>query len=147
ARARESLERARATAHAIGERMSEGLWTTLLGISAHDDGRLEEAERYHEQAVTMTRATGGESSLAESLGYLGMLRHEQGRMDEARNHYKEALALLNAPTHRSLTALIAGCLGALEAACGRIPDAEAASDLAGRMAEKTFDPDRRTAVA
>jgi predicted ATPase/Flp pilus assembly protein TadD len=66
---------------------------TLLGWYAEGDGDLDEAQRMHEQAVPLARASGDPWSLAVALNNLGNVLMIKGKFDAAASTLAEALAI------------------------------------------------------
>jgi predicted ATPase/Tfp pilus assembly protein PilF len=66
---------------------------TLLGWAAQADGDLDEAQRMHEQAVPLARASGDRWSLTVALNNLGNVLMTKGEFDAAASTLAEALAI------------------------------------------------------
>src|SRR5205823_5942160 len=64
-----------------------------LGMTAQDRGRLEEAEDWYRQALTIKEELGNRPSLALTYGQLGNTARDRGRLDEAEEWYRKALTI------------------------------------------------------
>jgi len=84
---------------------------TLLGWAAQADGDLDEAQRMHEQAVPLARASGDRWSLTVTLNNLGNVLMTKGEFDAAASTLAEALAISREVGHPDATGRVLTNLG------------------------------------
>ena len=78
-----------------GEKANAGILTDNLAVLYLNQGRLDEAERYHKRAIVLLEeALGREhSSVGQAVGNLGALLNEAGRYAEAEPLLRRGLAI------------------------------------------------------
>jgi tetratricopeptide (TPR) repeat protein len=108
----------------VGDRAGEGRTLNNLGSLAHYQGRLGEAQRYHEQALTILREVGDRRVEGRTLSNLGSLAYAQGRLGEAQAYYEQALAIQRAVGDRAGEGATLGELGSLAYAQGGPTEAQ-----------------------
>lgn len=71
------------------------LQTLQLGIAAHKQGDLQEAERLYRTVLTLKRITSDDDSyvISHTYGYLAALQQQKGNIDYAIENYQNALAI------------------------------------------------------
>ena len=98
-------------------------WTRAL--VAWRNGRLNEAEKWLEQALALSRQAGDRRREGSFLGSLGNVYQEQGRFDEARKSHSFALAIHREFGDRRAEGTILGNLANAHFAQGRLDEARA----------------------
>jgi tetratricopeptide (TPR) repeat protein len=84
-----------------GERWGEGMDLCHLGRANYDLGNMEEALKYHEEALSIAIEVSVAEDQYEALLGLGMIHHSQGNLREAGRKFEEALKLEIPKTHYS----------------------------------------------
>jgi predicted ATPase/transcriptional regulator with XRE-family HTH domain len=79
----------------LGEKIGNAFSIAMLGLLAMDEGNLQEAETYLQQAVALARETGQKPDLALYLIELSNLYYRQGNLEDFRHCVREGLALRN----------------------------------------------------
>jgi predicted ATPase len=79
----------------LGEKINNAFCIAMLGILAMEEGNLNEAQTYLEQAVALSRETGQKPDLAFYLIELSNLSYFQGNLKEFRQGIREGLSLRN----------------------------------------------------
>ncbi len=71
----------------------QGIARTLrnLGSLARDQGQVEEARRFYQEALEISSRLSDQGGIARTLRDMGVLAHQQERLEEARRLYQEAL--------------------------------------------------------
>ncbi|MGW3816611.1 tetratricopeptide repeat protein, partial [Streptomyces sp. NPDC005046] len=64
-----------------------------LGIVAQERGRLEEAEDWYRQSLTISEELNNRPSMAISYHQLGTVAQERGRLEEAEDWYRQSLRI------------------------------------------------------
>jgi tetratricopeptide (TPR) repeat protein len=64
-----------------------------LGWIAQDQGRLDDAEKWHRKALAIREELGNKPDMAATYHHLGMTAHGRGRLDEANDWYRKGLAI------------------------------------------------------
>ncbi len=77
----------------MGDRAGEGATLNNLGLLAYDQGHLEEAARYYEQALAIVREVGDRAGEATTLHNIASVEEALGQLDDAERHYRESLAV------------------------------------------------------
>ena len=84
-----------------------------LGITAEDQGRLEEAEDWYRQALTIEEELGDRRGMATTYRQLGITAEDRGRLEEAEDWYRQALTIKEDLGNRPSLALTYAQLGLL----------------------------------
>src|SRR5438874_3454992 len=84
---------------------------TLLGWVAQADGDVDQAQRMHEQAITLARASGDRWSLMRALNELANVLLIRGEFDAAASTLAEALAISREVGHPDATGRVLTNLG------------------------------------
>ena len=98
-------------------------WTR--GLVAWRTGRLNDAEKWLEQALALSREAGDRRREGSFLGSLGNVYQEQGRFDEARESHGFALAIHREFGNRRAEGTTLGNLANAHFAQGRLDEARA----------------------
>jgi tetratricopeptide (TPR) repeat protein len=64
-----------------------------LGMSAHDRGRLDQAEDWYRESLTIKEELGDRPGMADTYHQLGLLAQDRGRLDEAGDWYRKSLMI------------------------------------------------------
>jgi tetratricopeptide (TPR) repeat protein len=96
----------------------------LLGMTAHDRGRLDEAEDWYRKALTIKEDLGNRPGMASSYHELGTTAYLRGRLDEAEDWYRKALTIKEDLGNRPGMALTYGQLGITAHMRGLLDEAE-----------------------
>jgi tetratricopeptide (TPR) repeat protein len=95
-----------------------------LGEVAHSRGKLDEAEGWYRQAVTIRLELPKRPGLADTYHRLGWLAHSRGKLDEAEGWYRQALTIRQERRYRPGLANSYHQLGWLAHSRGNLEDAE-----------------------
>jgi CHAT domain-containing protein/Tfp pilus assembly protein PilF len=87
------LDRARATAVAVGDRRTEANALGALGNVSADRGARAVAREHYLRALDLRERIGDRRGVAADHNNLGLLAQEAGELDEARRRFEMALAL------------------------------------------------------
>jgi predicted ATPase len=104
------------------------------GALAHDQGDLQQAAAFHEEALAVARECGARDCAAVALNNLGNVALDQGQYAEAAARYQEALALWRELKYKQGIAIVLNNLGSV--AQDRGDYAEAASHYQESLALK-----------
>ncbi len=135
---RSALDRAAEEANTCSDPVLTGQISTEEGITAWEEGRLDDARDHQRRALASWREIGDRAREAEALGHLGHLDGNQGRYDDARVHYEAALKILRASGRRPLGRVLCD-LGSLHGVVGRIEQAKECLAEAIRINRKSGD--------
>ncbi|MEO5951495.1 MAG: tetratricopeptide repeat protein, partial [Chloroflexia bacterium] len=80
----------------LGDKSSASTALNNLGVTAHREGNLEEAQRLWEDCVALYREINNRQSLGLALTNLAVVARDRGNYDEARKLNREGLALSQA---------------------------------------------------
>ncbi len=64
-----------------------------LGVVAQDRGRLEDAEDWYRQSLTITEQLGNRLKIASSYHQLGTVALDRGRLEDAEDWYRQSLTI------------------------------------------------------
>ncbi|MFD7403575.1 tetratricopeptide repeat protein [Streptomyces sp. NPDC059866] len=95
-----------------------------LGMVAHLRGRLEEAEDWYRQSLTIKEGLGDRPGMATSYGQLGMVAQDRGRLEEAEDWYRRSLTIDEDLGNRPGMATSYHQLGMVAQDRGRLEEAE-----------------------
>ncbi len=95
-----------------------------LGMTAQDRGRLDEAEDWYRQALTIFEELGDRPGMASTYHQLGITAQRRGRLDEAEDWYRQALTIFEDLGDRPHMANTYHQLGITAQARGRLDEAE-----------------------
>jgi tetratricopeptide (TPR) repeat protein len=95
-----------------------------LGLTAQVRGRLEEAEDWYRQSLTIKDELGNRPGMANSYGQLGNVARDRGRLEEAEDWYRKALTLFEELGNRPGMALTYHQLGMTAQDRGRLEEAD-----------------------
>ena len=84
-----------------------------LGMTAQDRGRLDEAEDWYRQSLTILEDLGDRPSVAISYQQLGITAQDRGRLDKAEDWYRQSLTIKEDLGDRPGMAMTYGQLGLL----------------------------------
>jgi len=122
---------------------TRGRLLASLGISLHQRGSFEEANRVLGHALSLARRSGDPESLVRSLANTGIARSESGRAEEALAYLREALNLAatrnGSPPFDSLSLQVRSNLGMALVGCGRYAEAIAEIETTIDEARKVGD--------
>lgn len=82
-----------AISRGLGDRYGEAIACNILGQSAYDQGRIDEARGWSEQSIAIERTLGNRWSMAFSLLNLGKVCEDQGQYAAARDLFAESLQI------------------------------------------------------
>ena len=63
----------------------------LMGVAAHDQGRLEEAQMLLQRSLSLKQRAGDASGEMASYHQLGIIAQDRGRYEEAREYFQRSL--------------------------------------------------------
>jgi len=115
------------------------------GDTALEEGRLEDARRRYEEALSLATGTSEKAEEILALNQLGVLDERQGALEDATNHYQRALELQQGSDAGPGEALIRTNLAGVWSARGRQEDAE--QQIARAIALSRPDTDPANAAA
>jgi tetratricopeptide (TPR) repeat protein len=95
-----------------------------LGMVAQDRGRLEEAERWYRQSLTILEELGDRPSMSRSFHQLGMVAQDRGRLEEAERWYRQSLTIKEELGDRPGMSRSFHQLGVVAQLRGRLEEAE-----------------------
>ncbi|HEY0933602.1 MAG TPA: BTAD domain-containing putative transcriptional regulator, partial [Trebonia sp.] len=82
---------ARRAARRAGDHTAEAEALNNLGVAELRQGRNQQAEEWHRQALALSRRASYQSGAARALNNLGLVYYYQGRYAEAADRYQQAL--------------------------------------------------------
>src|SRR5262249_39776698 len=126
-------------------RQSSARFLVAAGDSALESGRLEDARRRYEEALSLASGTSEKAEEILALNQLGVLEERQGALEDAAHHYQRALDLQQDVEGGPGEALLRTNLAGVMSATGR--DAEAEKEIARAIALCDPDSDPLTAAA
>jgi tetratricopeptide (TPR) repeat protein len=85
----------------------------MLGWTAQDRGRLEEADDWYRKSLAIKEELGDRPSMAGTYHRLGMTAQDRGRLEEADDWYRKSLAISEELGDLSGRAMTYGQLGLL----------------------------------
>jgi tetratricopeptide (TPR) repeat protein len=115
------------------------------GDTALEEGRLDDARRRYEEALSLAERTPEKAEESLALNQLGVLDERQGALEDATNHYQRALELQQAAGAGPGEALIRTNLAGVWSARGRTKEAE--EEIARAIALSRPDDDPANAAA
>lgn len=115
------------------------------GDTALEEGRLDDARRRYEEALSLAAGTSQKAEEVLALNQLGVLDERQGALEDATNHYQRALKLQQAVDGGPGEALIRTNLAGVLSARGRQEEAE--QEIARAIALSNPDTDPSNAAA
>jgi tetratricopeptide (TPR) repeat protein len=95
-----------------------------LGMVAQDRGRLDDAEDWYRQSLTINEELGNRSGMATTYHQLGMVAQGRGRLDDAEDWYRQSLTIKEELGNRPGMASSYHQLGIVAQDRGRLDDAE-----------------------
>ncbi|MEU9893338.1 tetratricopeptide repeat protein [Streptomyces phaeochromogenes] len=95
-----------------------------LGMVAQQRGRLDEAEDWYRQSLTINEDLGDRPGMAITYHQLGRVAEERGRLDEAGDWYRQSLTIEKDLGNRPGMASAYGQLGRVAQQRGRLDEAE-----------------------
>ena len=95
-----------------------------LGMTAHNRGRLDEADDWCRKSVTISEELGDRPRMALAYHQLGMTAQARGRLDEADDWYRQSLTIKEELGDRPRMALAYHQLGMTAQARGRLDEAD-----------------------
>jgi tetratricopeptide (TPR) repeat protein len=95
-----------------------------LGMTAQDRGRLEEAEGWYRQALSIEEDLGNRRHIAGTYHQLGRIAQDRGRLEEAEDWYRRTLAILEELGDRPHMVVGYHQLGNIANLRGRLEEAE-----------------------
>ncbi|MDQ1027847.1 tetratricopeptide (TPR) repeat protein [Streptomyces umbrinus] len=95
-----------------------------LGVVAQERGRLDEAEDWYRQSLTINEDLGNRPGMASTYHQLGRVAQERGRLDEAEDWYRQSLTINEDLGDRPGMAVIYHQLGRVAQERGRLDKAE-----------------------
>jgi len=95
-----------------------------LGVTAQDRGRLEEAEDWYRQSLTISEELGKRPHTAATYHQLGITVQARGRLEEAEDWYRQSLTISEELGNRPGMAATYHELGMTAEARGRLKEAE-----------------------
>ncbi len=95
-----------------------------LGYVAQDRGRLDDAEDWYRQALTMNEQIGHRRGMAATSHQLGWLAQDRGHLDDAEDWYRQALTINKELGDDPVVARNYHQLGMVALLCWRLDDAE-----------------------
>lgn len=110
------------------------------GDTALEEGRLDDARRRYEEALSLAARTSEKAEESLALNQLGVLDERQGALEDAANHYQRALELQQGSTSGPGEALIRTNLAGVWSALGRTKDAEEQIARAIALSRPDDDP-------
>jgi tetratricopeptide (TPR) repeat protein len=90
-----------------------------LGMTAHQRGRLNEAENWYRKSLAIKEELGNRPGMADTYHQLGIIAQERGRLNEAENWYRKSLAISEELGIRRSLALTCSQLARLAEARGQ----------------------------
>jgi predicted ATPase len=78
----------------IGEKNGKAAAIIYLAMIAREEGELEQAEAYVEEALQILRNIGAENYVGETLVLLGQIHFFQGSLEKAKHKFHEGIALI-----------------------------------------------------
>ena len=111
--------RANDAALLLGDRASEAMALTNLGIISWRQGRYQQAADYHQQSLAASVAIGDRRGEATALANLGTVHERQGRYEQAVHCHQQALAAYQSVGERTGEARALGNLGSVSAREGQ----------------------------
>jgi tetratricopeptide (TPR) repeat protein len=110
------------------------------GDTALEEGRLDDARRRYEEALSLARGTSEKAEEVLALNQLGVLDERLGALEDATNHYQRALNLQQAADAGPGEALIRTNLAGVLSARGRQEEAEEEIARAIELSRPVDDP-------
>ena len=95
-----------------------------LGIVAQARGRLDDAEDWYRQSLTIKEELGNRPGMASTYHQLGIVAQARGRLDDAEDWYRQSLTINEELGNRPGMASTYHQLGIVAQARGRLDDAE-----------------------
>ncbi len=95
-----------------------------LGSVAQDRGRLDDAEDWYRQSLTINEELGNRPAMAHTYHQLGMVAQDRGRLDDAEDWYRQSLTINEELGNRPYMATTYHQLGIVAQLRGRLDDAE-----------------------
>jgi len=77
----------------IGEKNGKSAAIIYLGMIARDEGNLQQAQSYIEEALELQREIGSDKWLGETLTLLGQIYFLQGNIEAAKDNFHEGISL------------------------------------------------------
>lgn len=94
-----------------------------LGTLSFEQGQLQEARRYHAEAMKKFEALGDQEGMARELGAMGSVLRAEGQLEEARRHLEAALSINRELGNTSGEASNLGQLGVVLSGMNRLDEA------------------------
>ncbi len=117
-----SLE-AKAAYEAVGDRVGVSRALHNLAITLIADGKLDQAESYLNQAISIRRQIQDNQGLCRALGDLGLIRERRGDLPGARKKYLESLAIAQQISDQGATANVYVNLSSIDVSLGKPAEA------------------------
>ena len=95
-----------------------------LGSVAQDRGRLDDAEAWYRQSLTINEKLGNRPDMAATYHQLGTVAQDRGRLDDAEAWYRQSLTIKDELGNRPAMATTYHQLGTVAQDRGRLDDAE-----------------------
>ncbi len=91
--ARIMYTKSQAQSELIGGKNAKALVLVNLGILARDEGELQQAQSYIEEALNIARLAGTRSSIGFRLALLAQIEFLQGTLDRSKYNFRESLLI------------------------------------------------------
>jgi len=83
----------------IGEKYTQSQAIAVLGFLARNEGDLQAAQSYVEEALQIDREIGSKRTVGIGLVFLGQVKFLQGNRADAKRHFTEGLTLIQGSDH------------------------------------------------
>jgi len=121
-------------------RQSSARFLVAAGDTALESGRLEDARRRYEEALSLASGTSEKAEEVLALNQLGVLDERQGALEDAAHHYQRALELQQEVDEGPGEALLRTNLAGVLSAMGRHDEAERETARAFELVRPDSDP-------
>jgi tetratricopeptide (TPR) repeat protein len=126
-------------------RQGSARFLVAAGDSALENGRLEDARRRYEEALSLASRTSEKAEAILALNQLGVLDERQGALEDAAHHYQQAIELQQVAGEGPGEALLRTNLAGVLSATGH--DAQAEAQIARAIELSRPDSEPQTAAA